>query len=74
MLKGIHIFAKVEELILDNNGLTELSLPPMVKLNSLSANNNNLEDLHVNLHNLELWAFPDNNRQACFLVITTHIY
>ena len=54
MLTGIHFYNKVEELILDNNGVTQLSLPPMVNLSSLSVNNNNLDDLQKTLLNLEM--------------------
>ena len=54
MLTGIHIYNKVEELILDNNGVTQLSLPPMINLSSLSVNNNNLDDLQKTLLNLEM--------------------
>lgn len=55
-MNGIHVYDKVEELILDNNGLQELCLPPMGTLKSLTANNNELKDLQRTVHNLKLWV------------------
>ena len=54
MLNGIHEYERVEELILDNNRLSQLCLPPLLHLKTLSVNNNNLQDLGRMLGNLEM--------------------
>lgn len=52
-MNGIHQFGLLEELILDNNGLSQLFLPPLARLRSLTINNNNLQDLSQVVGNLE---------------------
>ena len=55
-VEGIGVFEGVEELVLDNNRLSSLTLPRLPALRTLCLNNNNLSDLVQVLDNLELSA------------------